>query len=370
MPSADLICEVRTEGGTYSDWLTVEVSQSWDAEWMRNFRLTCAEPSDKLLQRLLPGSRVDIAMAGQVVIQEGYIKTRQAAFDSNRHAVQIVGYSKAGRTVYGSAEAGTGQFRGYKIDAIANRLLKQHGLNFRVENGPSGWDTPFPNVVIRYGETPFDAISRLCRQRGLWLRADKAGNYVAGVSDGGDGAMFQEGVNILSANCSIEDPSVDNVIMNAQQSGSDSLFGRKASEISAKSQLSGGSGLGLSRKVLAEMPLGQKELQLRTNMESAALEADRVRVTLSYQGWLKPSGSLWDLGDWATVRSPMLFPLANPQMRLKLWGYTYAQSPEGQTTTAIELVNAGAFQLKNPDGQQSDGFLNPSASDAQPEAYT
>ena len=366
MPTPDLVCEVRTDSGTYRDWLTVEVSQSIDQGWMRNFRLTCAEPSDKLLQRLLPGSRVDIALAGQVVIQEGYIRQRQAAFDANRHAVQVVGYSKADATTRASAEAGTGQFRGYKIDAIANRLLKPHGLNFKVENGPEGWDTPFPNVVIRHGETPFDAISRLARQRGLWLRADASGNYVAGVREGGSAAMFEEGVNILSGNCTIEDPAVDGVVVRSQIAGSDSLFGRKAAEISAKASLGEKAG-SLARKILAEMPLGQKELQLRTNMEAAALAADNLRITLSYQGWLKPDGSLWELTDTATVRSPMLLPLADAQQELKLWGYTYSQSPEGQTTTAIELVNLAAYQQKYANAQQSNPFFNPPTSSAAPE---
>ncbi|MGU3475635.1 phage baseplate assembly protein [Methylobacterium sp. D48H] len=369
MPSPDLICEVRTESGTYRDWLTVSVSQSFDAAWQRTFRLTCAEPSRSLVQRLLPGARVDIALAGQVVIQEGYIGHRQAAYDANRHGVQVDGFSKAEITRRASADAGTGQFRGYKVDAIANRLLKPHGLKFRVENGPDGWDTPFPNVIIRHGETPFDAISRLCNQRGLWLRADANGDFVGGAKQGGATAMFEEGLNILSANCSIAMPSVQDIVARSQQPGSDSLFGRKAAEISAKAQMSDGIP-GLSRKVLAEMPLSQKELQLRTNMEAQALEADLLRVTLVYQGWLNPNGELWSLSDFVTVKSPMLFPTADGLMNLKLWGYTYTQTPEGQTTTAIELVNAKAFQQKNPDGQASDGFYNRPVTPAQPEAST
>ena len=387
MPNPDLICEVRTEGGVYQDWLTVQVSQSFDAAWQRTFRLTCAEPEDPnsrrqttsgsswgeaaqiAAQRLLPGMRVDIALAGEVVIQEGYIGNRQTAFDANRHGVQVTGFSKAELTRKASADGGTGQFRGYKLDAIANRLLKPHGLKFRVEGGPDGWDTPFPNFTIRHGETPFDAISRGCRQRGLWLRADANGDFVAGARQGGKGAMFEQGVNILSANCSIDMPSVQEIVARSQVAGSDSLFGRQAAEISAKAQMSNGVP-GLARKVLAEMPLGQKELQLRTNMEAQAIEADLLRVTLAYQGWLNPNGELWALSDFVSVRSGMLFPLADPQMDLKLWAYTHGQTPEGQTTTAIELVNAKAFQQKNPDGQASDGFYNQPVTQAQPEART
>lgn len=367
MPSPDLICEVRTTSGTYRDWLTVQVSQDIDSRWMRTFRLTCAEPSTSMMQRLYPGLTVDIAMAGQIIIQGGLIETRTAAYDADRHGVQISGYSKAGPITKVSADAGTGQFRGYKIDAIANRLLKPHGLKFSVQNGPDGWDLPFSNVIIRHGETPFDAISRLCRQRGLWIYSEANGDLIAGSKAAAStGLTYTEGRDILSASCNITMPIAAAVMGNAQQPGSDTLFGRKASEISATSKLSDGIP-GLARKVLSEMPLSQKELQLRTNMESQAIEASRLQVSLSYQGWLNPAGKFWDLGEFVTVKSPMLFPTQSGQLDLKLWGFTHEQTPKGETTTKIDLRNVSAWNVAHPDGNTSDGFFGGTVTPAQPD---
>ncbi|MBP2494718.1 prophage tail gpP-like protein [Methylobacterium sp. PvP062] len=371
MPSPDLYCEVRTTGGTFRDWLTVQVTQDIETRWMRRFALTCTEVSGKFQQRLFPGKRIDIAMAGQVVIQGGFIERRQAAFDANRHGVQISGFSAAGPLTKVSADAGTGQFRGYPIDAIANRLLKPHGLKFKVQNGPDGWNTPFPNVVIHDGETPFDAISRLCRQRGLWLWAEANGDLVAGskTDSNGGGLVFSEGRNILSGNCTSEMSLADAIKGNAQQPGSDSLFGRKAAEISAQSKLSDGIP-GLTRNVLAEMPLSQKELQLRTNMEAQAIEASRLQVSLAYQGWLNPAGKLWDLSEFVTVESEILFPTETAKMDLKVWGYAYTQTPEGQTTSMVELRNKAAWNVQHPDATTSDGFFGANPTPAQPEAST
>ena len=369
MPDPALVCEVRTTGGTFRDWLTVQVAQDVDTRWMRTFRLTCAEVSSSLQQKLFPGQRVDIAMAGYVVIDGGFIETRQAGFDANRHGVLVSGYSKAGPLTKVSVDAGTGQFRGYPIDAIANRVLKPHGLKFRVENGPDGWDLKFPNVIARTGETPFDLISRLCRQRSLWLWSEANGDLVAGSKSGAGGSGYTEGVNILSGNCTITMPLAEAVKGNAQQPGSDSLFGRKAAEISAKSTLSDGVS-GLTRNVLAEMPLSQRELQLRVDMEAQAIEASRLQVSLSYQGWLNPQGKLWDLSEVVPVKSPMLFPTKTGQLDLKLWGYTYGQTPEGQTTSQIDLRNQAAWNVAHPDANTSDGFFGGSATSAQPEAQT
>lgn len=386
MPNPNLVCEVRTESGIYSDWLTVQLGQSFDGAWQRNFTLTCAEPEDpnskrrtasglswseaaQRTMRLMPGTRVDIALAGQPFITKGIVGQRQSASDANRHGVQITGFSKAELTQRASAEAGTGQFRGYKLDAIASRLLQPYGLKFRVENGPEGWDTPFPNVVIRHGETAFDAISRLCRQRGLWLRADPNGDVVAGAKPDGGNALFEEGINILSINCSMNWVAAQTVVAEGQVPGSDNLFGRKAAEIGAKSTIQGGDG-SAKRRVLAEMPLSQREMQLRTDMEVMAIQASLLRVSLAYQGWLNPNGELWALTDFVSVKSPTHFAgVEGNKLDLKLWGVTYGQTPEGQTTTAIELVNKAAFAMKNPDGQKANDFYNPSTP-AQPEAQT
>lgn len=368
MADPDLYCEVRTDGGTYRDWLSVTVAQSFDQNWSRSFQLTCAEPSAESAFRLKPGDRVDIALAGQVLIKEGFITQRQAAYDGSRHAVQVSGFSKAGLTTIAAAESGTGQFRGYKVDAIAGAVLKPYGLRFKVEGAPKGWDTPFPQVMIRHGETPFALISRLCNQRGLWLRSEADGTLVAGARQGGERAQFAEGVNILTANCMIEMPGAAELITRAQQAGSDSLFGRKAAEVGAKATLSGGIP-GLKSVLLAEMPLNEKEAQLRTDMQAQAIESSRLRVGLTYHGWLKPDGKLWSLTDYVTVKSPMLFPTKSGQMELRLWGYTYSQSEAG-TTTTIELVNENAFNVRAQNAKENDGWYNPGATPAQPEAVT
>jgi prophage tail gpP-like protein len=370
MSDPALICEVRTDGGVFRDWLSVTVAQSFDATWQRNFRLICAEPNRGLMQRLVPGARVDIALAEEVVIKEGYIVNRQAAYDANRHAVVVEGYSKAGLATEGSVDSGTGQYRGYTLDAIANSVLKTHGLKFRIDNAPDSARIPFPNVMVRCGESPFEMIARLCNQRGLWLDADADGTLVANWKDDGSTATFVEGQNILSAECSIQMPAVYKVIADSQTPGSDSLFGKRAAEIQATSNLSAGIP-GLKRKILAEMPLDQQGAIARTNMEAQAIEASRLRVNLTYQGWRKPgTGKLWNLRDNVSIKSPMLFPTESGRMELKLWGYVYSQDAQGGTTTSIECVNRNAFAVRSPDGNTDDGWYKAGATPAVSEKAT
>ncbi|MCJ2011543.1 phage baseplate assembly protein [Methylobacterium sp. J-076] len=370
MPEPQLYCEVRTEGGVFRDWLQVTIAQSFDEAWQRNFSMICAEPNQGLNQRLVPGARVDIALAGELVIKEGYIVNRQASYDPNRHAVKVDGYSKAGLATEGSVSSGTGQYRGYTVEAIANDVLKTHGIKFRIEGNPDGAKLPFPNVMVRMGETPFAMIARLCNQRGLRIWADVDGTIVAGVKEAKGNATLVEGQNIIAASCAISMPAVSETIYNSQQPGSDSLFGKKAAEIQAKSKLTAGVP-GIVRKGLAEMPLDQQGAVARTNMDAQQIEASRLRVNVTYQGWEAPGlNRLWSLQDSVTVKSPMLFPTESGSMDLKLWGYIYTQDTNGGTTTQIECVNRNAFAVRSPDGNVDDGWYRPGATPAVPEAAT
>ncbi|TXN27139.1 phage baseplate assembly protein [Methylobacterium sp. WL19] len=371
MSNPDLICEVRTSGGTYRDWQSVQVEQNYMSEdWNRSFRLVCAEPSAVGNLRLKPGDRVDIALAGQVVIKAGFIRDRQAAYDANRHAVQITGYGRAGLITEASINGGTGQYRGYKIDAIANSVLKPYGLKFRVQNGPDGWETPFTNVMVRMGETPFDLISRLAKQRGLFFYADVDGNLVAGPKSDGGMVQFIEGVNILAANCQLRHLAVEGLIVDAQQSGSDSLFGKKAAEVRASSAVTGGAP-GAVRTILAEMPLNQREAQLRTDWEAAALQSMALQLQITYQGWLKPGvGGLWEPSDGVSVKSPMLFPTESGTEELKVAGYSYMQDTNAGTITTVDLVNKLAWEQRKPNAKENDGFYDVTTAPAKAEAVT
>ncbi|GGC90274.1 hypothetical protein [Chelatococcus reniformis] len=370
--AAPLLCEVRTTSGVYRDWMVVIVQYGMETGVFRNFRLIIAEPGDRkgniiASLRLKPGDRVDIALAGKLVIKEGYILNRQVAFDAGRHAVQVDGYSKAAPFMDVSVEPR--QYRNTTYEGIANSVLGKHGIGFRMGKVPDGANDPFRNVLPQYGETVFGFLSRLARRRGLWLSTEADGTIVAGEPQAsGSGALIEEGRNILAGQCSIQLPSVNEVIGRSQEPGSDSLFGKVPSERSARAQVSGG--VDGKRIVLAEGAASQKETQNRVNMEVAAIQAAAFRATITLQGWLKPYGSgLWELGDTVAVKSPTLFPTEGGEMQLRVWSVTYKQSNEGGTTTDIEFVNDAAWKLQFApvDGGSS---YSPGASQAQPETTT
>lgn len=374
----DHICEVRTRYGNFRDWLSVEVQQSIDKFSYRYFRLVCAEASQIGKLRLMPGLNeggssidyVDIYLDGQPAILQGVIADRQVAFDANRHAVQISGVGKGFLAELSSIDKPGGQYRNYTFEAIAKDVLKPLGLDFKAVGAPDGFDTPFRNVVVHTGETHADLLHRLARQRGVWLTTDEKGNYVAiGDKGGGGGFRYEEGRNILAATCSITLPAAERVVGNAQAQGSDDKFGREAAEIQAKGKVENAVP-GTTRKILAEMPLTPKELQMRTDMLTKAISATAVEVGITYVGWLNPAGKLWRLEDKedVTVKSPRLFPTQDGSQTLKVWGYRYSQNDQTGTTTTIDLVNPTAYGARRADVNASSPF-DPGTEQAQPQSY-
>ena len=368
MSEPDLICEVRSAGGVYRDWLSVAVSYSYgDGSWKRRFRLQCAEP-DLRRFRLAPSDEVDITLAGEPVIVRGVITDRQAAFDANRHAVQVDGTSKAALAEMTSIDVPGGQFRGYKLQAIGDTILKKSGVKFRIENGGAAADLPFSNVAVHHGESPFAMLMRLCRMRGLWMRTDADGTIVAGTKVADGGTTLEQGRNILTASCHISIPWIEEIVLRAQQPGSDQVSGRKASEVSAKATMKGG--VGATGIYLAEMSADTEGLKHRVQMQAQMIQSALLRVTVTHHGWLKPGeGRLWELTDRVTVRSPMLFPAGTDKLDLRVWGVTYAQDANVGTTTSVELVTDATFQRVKPDAMTPSPFGR-ETTEPQPEVST
>ena len=354
MPDPNLICQVRAASGIFDTWLAVAVSYSYqDTNPIRRFNMTCAEPSAAKVMKLVPGDRVDVILAGLKVIEDGFIQVRQAGYDANRHAVQISGLAKAGHIQHASVELG--QVRGYKFEAIANAVVKKYGVKFRMVNPPPGADLPFPNVIPLWGETDWEFLSGLARARGIRLTCAANGDLIGGVPDGGTRAVLEEGRNIISCNAYIELPWAQKVLGSAQEAGTDSRFGRLVSETGAEATIPGGPE-GLTKRIVAERPLGTMENQIAVDAYASDILLATVRVTVTHNGWFKPGTSeLWELGDKVSVRSPMAFGRVDSQ-NLRVYTVTCSQTPEGQTTTTVELVSEAAFVQRFPNGQAGNPF--------------
>src|ERR1017187_7147111 len=112
MPNPTEICVVTALGQRYDTWETVEVHRDVDSAIIDHAMLTVAEISRGATSlaalKLKPGDNAQIYLAGQKVI-DGLVYLRQAAYDSNTHAVQIGISSFAQAVMVSSVDASPGQ---------------------------------------------------------------------------------------------------------------------------------------------------------------------------------------------------------------------------------------------------------------------
>lgn len=363
MPKLEEWCEVRTNNGVFRNWTSVNVQYGQDPNYKRIVTLECAEPMKPgrtgvalVAQRLKPGDRVDVALAGQLVIADGFIKIRQTAYDAERHAVQVIAVAKSDpiKEVSVDVLSNSGQFRNYTFEAIANQVLKPVGVKLRLVNPPAVASVPFRQVIVQTGETIAEFLERIGRQRNLWQWADVDGTILAGnpASATSGGALLEEGVNILSATSYIELPGADTHVGASQTPASDERWGRAASEIRAQAAIPNGNP-GKTIIGLAEHPDSQIDLQARVDHEAADISAAAHRDLITHKGWFRPgSTKLWEPGDWCTVKSPMLYPFDGGQQTMRVWNINCSQNDQTGTTTQVELVNNATWQQKFPDATE------------------
>jgi prophage tail gpP-like protein len=343
MPKIAEFCEVVCNGQKYRDWTRVQINREFGAP-ASEFNLQVAEisasPSGWATLKLRPGDRVIINLAGEQVIA-GYINARQAALNSNAHAVMLKGLSKTQDAVASSHIVKGGQYRGYNFEQLASAVVKPFGLKFLMKNPPPDAGRPFDDVQVYHGETAFEFLERLARQRGIFLHDDPDGNLVGGIVDEKAASVtLEEGRNIYSISAIIRDDTIFSTIRaDAQQKGSDDLWGADAAQISATSV-----NTSVSRYrpllIVAEEPSSQKDVQDRADREQSARIGTSVSVQVVVQGWLRPdTGKLWNVGVPVSVKSPSVFPNTGGLQNLAIKGVTFSQGPElPGTITVLDLV--------------------------------
>jgi len=372
MPNASEICEVAAGGAQYRDWTNVSVTRRY-GDWASSFSLAVAEPSGGAGSwakiKLKPGDPVTIILAGNPVIR-GFIEVRQAVIAARAHGVQVQGRSKTGDLVSASAIIKPGEFKNYSFEAIAKKAIEPFGLQFKMQNPPDGAARPFKSVQVFHGETVFQFLERLARQRGIICTDDKDGNLIGGSvkADAAPAADLEEGKNIFEARVIIRDDTVFSKIEGySQDRGSDSAWGKDVSQIKVDAN-----NPTMNRYkpliLISEEPSSKKDLQDRVDREQAQRIGTAVECTVVVQGWLKPKGGLWKEGEVLNVKAPSLFPNSNGFQNLAVQSVTYLQDPHHGTTTSLELVLPQALGVKftqGPGGEAPNAF-NPGNEQANP----
>jgi prophage tail gpP-like protein len=342
---------LTVDGKNYTDWESVSVQHILRGRPPYLCRFTCSE-GVPLVQsftkmQIMPGAFCTVTLAGKLAFT-GKVTTRQVFVDARRHHIEIQCANNLALET-SSVVSKTMEYKNNTPEQIIRSVLKPFGINLVVENGKLP-NIKIPRYSATHGESVHDFIDTLTRhlgvdsQIGISHTSNVKGDFCVLVGPGKAQDALVEGQNMLEGREIIYDPNMAGGVPSpAQGPGTDDKHGAQVASEPFFSKAFDTLGKKYVPGVLVpEMPFFGKELhEGRATSESNWLLEDYVTVYGTVQGWLRPSGGLWERGQQVTVRSPMLVMNGTP---LTVKSATFTQDNTTGTRTVLELCNAKALQ--------------------------
>lgn len=328
------VATIVIEGAIYGDWKEVAVSRSLgEAAASFSLSVTEADYGVTLSQaRIRPGDSCEVLLDGIKVIT-GHIDVVQRSYDDQSHGVEVSGRSKTADLVDSAPEVKGGQMRGYHMPAIAEAIAD--GFDVEIDARHDG-DDPFEDVQVWPGDTAWNGIERLARQRGLLAHDDEEGRLVIERLDPEAGAVAAliEGVNIHAASSTIRaDQRHSEYVVKGQRPGTDEAFGEEAAHLEARAR-----DVFVRRHrplvIVAEEPGDRAAMRKRADWEASVRAGESIEASVTVVGWQRAPGALWKAGETYRVTSPMLAI----DLDLVCKSVRYLQDDSQGTKTEMTLV--------------------------------
>jgi prophage tail gpP-like protein len=352
VPKPEETCVIIVNGRRFRDWKTVLVHAEMNvSHWYYKFSTTEGRPlaKDWAEIRIVPGDHASVILAGHLALSS-MVTDRQVAYTATQHGIEIIGKTAHyGATVAGASGGQGGEFLKKTMLPIVNDVLGKAGLS-----GTGGGGEPFNRMHISPGQSIWDFVEGVARQRGMHILPDNNKNYhfFKGKSIGVSGDSLVEGVNILEARELISVAPGDgpyialgmNVPLDDQPGWSAAL--RSMAQVKGQVLAALGSKGQYSPSINRMEHAGTSGAAAdRSGHEQTMSQGAEINVQIVVYGWLKPTGGLWleILGKEVHVKSPMLV-LDRP---LTLRAVTHTQDDKTGTRTTLDLVDYG--KLGGPD---------------------
>jgi prophage tail gpP-like protein len=351
MPKPQEIAVLIVAGQKFDDWESVFVHERPGDSFAyfnftaaeRDTAITTAAGKVPLWQRLQfkPDDPCQITLAGIPVIN-GYIETRQVAYDANQHGVQLIGKSLTAWPARSSVDTKTGNFDNKNVKQIAEQLITPFGVKIKTIGVLD--NEPFPKLQNQPGELIWDFLERICRTKGIVLGSDAQGNFLLiGEHTFPVLSDLVEGQNIKACQCIIsKQHAYTEFNVDSQTPANNKTNGTAASEVRGKA-----AGTQTNpRSVLitpGEHPMNQPQADKRADYESIWHKGTIIKANITVQGWLRDGKSLWKPLDNVHVYSPMA--MLNQVMKIK--DVQFTQDNASGTQTRLELVWPGTLRDQN-----------------------
>lgn len=292
----------------WDGWTEMSVTRSLEAI-AGEFDLTVTTQWSEAAPRdIREGMPCSVTLGSDTVLT-GYIDDRIPSYDAQNVSIRITGRDKTGDLVDSSVVHKSGQWKGVRLEQLAQEIASPYGISVLC-NTDTG--EAFASVVIEQGETVFELLDRLAKQRGVLLTSDADGNLVITRASGKRASVaLVLGENILAARgrFSWRERASEYIVK-----GSSSAGGAKWDEQPAR--VTGG-----RQVIIADRDINRYRPKILVNEDSLTVggastrgdwyrarimgEANTTEITLA--GWREhgDSGPLWQTNLLVDIRDPL-----------------------------------------------------------------
>lgn len=327
--------ELKVNGAKYEGWETVTVQKSIEAA-AGGFMLSVHDTKETW--PIQTNDKCELVLEGKTVIT-GYVDKVDIGVAGKTHSISVSGRDAAGDLVDCSVEYKSAEFTNQTLLQIATTICAPFGVKVAAKTSIGA---AFPKFAIQPGETVWQAMDRMARQRGVLIISDGKGG-IEFIQPGGtdSGVSIVEGQNMLSGSASFDvQERYSRYVVKGQTVGTDDAFGSTAAQIAATA-----TDPNVNRYrplvVISEGNTDAGQAKTRAEFEASTRAARSGVFTIDVQGWQKnDEGALWLPNELVTCKVPSLYL----DGKMLVSSVDYTQSINGGTTAKLKLARADAFR--------------------------
>lgn len=209
---------LRVDGQIYGGWQKVRITRSL-RDIAGDFELSLTRKWDNATEMVIKPLSACTVHIGNDLVLTGYVDDFIPSYDAREVSWVVSGRSKTSDLVDCSAIYKTGQWANVTLDRVARDICAPFGIDVVVE---CDLGDALPRVAIEQGETCFELLDRLAKQRAVLLTTNEQGQLVlTQASETPMGVSLVLGENILAArgNFSMRDRASEWIVKGSSYAG-------------------------------------------------------------------------------------------------------------------------------------------------------
>lgn len=333
------------DGQPWKGWEEIEVTRAID-RMSGAFSVKLAknkEDGDISLQGgLQTGMTAEVEIDGQIVLS-GYLFSAQYEYDARDVSIEASGRDRTSDLIdCAAAVDGAHDFINRNLTSIVSSIAAPYGIAVRAETDVG---RPFTRAAVQPGETAFEFIDRLCRQRGVLCISDGVGGLVivrpAALRSKG---ILIYGDNIIAGSVTHDASEMFSLYVVKGQAEPMVADTEASATVTPSARVSDAAVKRYRPKVIiAEAQGYEMTLAERAAWEKMHARAQSKRASYTVQGWYADP-------DMRTLWRPnTIVPVVDERAGLfkrdmLISGVSYRRDSSG-TVTVLDLVMPDAFDL-------------------------